>query len=104
MSKRTPAHPGLTVKHDCLEPLALSITDAAKALGVSRLTVSNIVNCKSGISPDMAIRFEKMGWSTADMWLRMQQAHDLALARQHESSIKVRRITASSFKLKQTSA
>lgn len=104
MSKRAPTHPGLTVRHDCLEPLALNITDAAKALGVSRLTVSNIVNCKTGISPDMAIRFEKMGWSSADMWLRMQQAHDLAIARRHEADIKVHRIRATSSRAQQASA
>ena len=89
MSSKQPVHPGLTVKHDCLEPLGLTITDGAKALGVSRLTLSNIVNGKTGISPEMAIRLEKMGWSNADMWLRMQQAHDLALARRRQSRIKV---------------
>ena len=92
MSKRQPTHPGLTVKHDCLEPLGLSITETAKALGVTRLTLSNIVNCKTGISPEMAIRFEKIGWSNADMWLRMQQAYDLAKARRHESKIKVKKL------------
>lgn len=89
MSKKNPAHPGLTVKHDCLEPLGLSITDGAKALGVTRLTLSNIVNGKTGISPEMAIRLETLGWSTAEMWLRMQQSHDLAQARRKSAKIKV---------------
>ena len=89
MSKMQPSHPGKTVKHDCLEPLGLSITDGAKALGVTRLTLSNIVNGKTGISPEMAIRLEKLGWSTADMWLRVQQAYDLAKARKTEAKIKV---------------
>ena len=77
--------------HDCIEPLGLSITEAARALGVTRQALNNLVNGRAGISPEMAIRLEKAGWSNADHWLRLQTAYDLAQARQHEGEIKVRR-------------
>lgn len=84
MPMKKPPHPGRIIKQDCLEPLGLSVTDAAAALGVTRLTLSNLVNQKSGISPEMAIRLEKIGWGSADTWIRMQAAFELAQAR-HES-------------------
>lgn len=86
-----PPHPGRSIKHACLEPLGLSITEGAKVLGVSRQALSNIVNGKSGISPEMAIRLTKAFGSTPDTWLRMQLAYDLAAALKYESKIKVRR-------------
>ena len=91
MRMKNPVHPGRIVRSSCLEPLKLSVTDAAKILGVTRLTLNNIVNEKSGISPEMAIRLSKAFGSTPEMWLRMQLAHDLAKARQHENDIKVTR-------------
>jgi len=91
MPMKNPVHPGRIVRSSCLEALKLSVTDAAKILGVSRLTLNNIVNEKSGISPDMAIRLSKAFGSTPEMWLRMQLAHDLAKARQHEDKINVSR-------------
>jgi addiction module HigA family antidote len=91
MPMKNPAHPGRIVRHDCLEPLGLSITEGAKVLGVSRQALNNIVNCKSGISAEMAIRLTKAFGSTADTWLRMQVAYDLAQAMKNESKIKVRR-------------
>jgi addiction module HigA family antidote len=91
MSMKNPAHPGRIIRHDCLELLGLSVTAAAKILGVSRQALNNIVNGKSGISPEMAIRLTKAFGSTAETWLRMQLAYDLAIARKNESSIKVRR-------------
>lgn len=91
MSMKNPVHPGRIVRSGCLESLQLSVTDAAKVLGVSRLTLNNIVNEKSGISPDMAIRLSKAFGSTPEMWLRLQVAHDLAKARQHEDDIQVKR-------------
>lgn len=91
MPMKNPVHPGRIVRSSCLETLKLSVTDAAKILGVTRLTLNNIVNEKSGISPDMAIRLSKAFGSTPEMWLRMQLAHDLAKARQHEDEIKVSR-------------
>ncbi len=81
---KTPPHPGLTVRHDCLEPLALSVTEGAKALGVSRQALNNLVNGKSGISPEMAIRLSKAFGGTPEVWLRLQMAYDLSQARQHE--------------------
>jgi len=89
MSMKSPVHPGGVVKHDCLEPLGLSVTDAAKVLRVTRQALNNIVNGKAGISPEMAIRLEKAFGGTADTWLRMQANYDLAQARKHEARIKV---------------
>lgn len=85
-------HPGETIKHDCLDELGLTITDAARRLGVTRNTLSRVVNGHSGISADMAIRLEKAGWSSAEMWLRLQVAYDLAQARKHEDEIHVERL------------
>lgn len=92
--QNNPKHPGLAVKHDCLEPLGLNVTDGAKALGVTRVTLSNVVNCRAAISPEMAIRFEKMGWATADSWLDLQTAYNLALARKRANKIKVKPVAA----------
>lgn len=94
MPIRNPVHPGRIVKHDCLEPLGLTVTAAAQALGVTRQALNNVVNGKAGISPEMAIRLEKAFGSTADTWLRMQAAYDLACAREREAHIKVRRYHA----------
>ena len=91
MPMKSPAHPGRIVRHDCLEPLGLSVTAGAKILGVTRQALNNIVNGKSGISPEMAIRLTKAFGSTEETWLRMQLAYDLAQARKHESKIKVQR-------------
>ena len=91
MPMKNPVHPGSVVRHDCLEPLGLSVTAGAKALGVSRQALNNLVNGSSGISPEMAIRLSKAFGSTPETWLRMQLAYDLAAARKNESKIKVRR-------------
>ncbi len=91
MPMKRPPHPGHSIKDACLEPLQLSVTDGAKVLGVARHTLSRIINGQAGISPEMAIRLEKAGWSNADHWLRLQGAFDLAQARQGESKIKVKR-------------
>jgi addiction module HigA family antidote len=91
MPMKNPVHPGRVVRHDCLEPLGLSVTAAAKALGVTRQALNNVVNGKSGISPEMAIRLSKAFGSTAETWLQMQTAYDLALARKSESRIQVHR-------------
>ena len=91
MPMKNPAHPGRIVRHDCLEPLGLTVTEGAKVLGVTRQALNNVVNCKSGISAEMAIRLTKAFGSTADTWLRMQVTYDLAQAMKNESKIKVRR-------------
>ena len=91
MPMKNPAHPGRIVRHDCLEPLGLSVTTGAKVLGVTRQALNNIVNGKSGISPVMAIRLTKAFGSTEETWLRMQLAYDLAQARKDRSKINVQR-------------
>ena len=92
MPMRNPPHAGLSVRHDCLEPLGLNVTEAAKRLGVSRKQLSDIVNCHAGISPEMAIRLDKAFGAGADMWLRLQAAYDLAQAMKHADEIKVERL------------
>ena len=94
MTMKNPPHPGLSVRHDCIEPLDLTITEAADILGVTRQALNNLVNGKSGISPEMAIRLEKAFGGTAEEWLRMQLAYDLAEARKTAARIKVRRVAA----------
>ena len=88
-----PPHPGLSVRHDCLEPLGLSVTEAAKKLGVSRKQLSDIVNAHSGISPQMAIRLDKAFGGGANMWYRLQDAYDLAQAMKTADRIKVDRLS-----------
>lgn len=92
MSMKNPPHPGLSVRHDCLDPLGLSVTDAARALGVTRQALNNLVNGKSGISPEMAIRLDKAFGGGAEIWLGLQFDYDLAQARKNERAIKVRRL------------
>ena len=70
MAMKNPPHPGLSIRENCLEPLGLSVTEAADVLGVARHTLSRVLNGHAAISPDMAIRLEKAGWSSADFWLR----------------------------------
>jgi len=91
MAMKNPAHPGRMVRSACLEPLGLSVTEGAKVLGVTRQALNNVINGKSGISPQMAIRLSKAFGSTPETWLRMQFAYDLAQARQKEGKIRVRR-------------
>lgn len=88
---KNPVHPGRIVRHDCLEELGLSVTQAAKVLGVTRQALNNVVNGKSGISPEMAIRLTKAFGSTPETWLAMQAAYDLAEARKRDNQIKVQR-------------
>lgn len=93
MAMKKPPHPGLSVRHDCLEPLGLSVTAAAGKLGVSRKQLSDIVNCHAGLSPEMAIRLDKAFGGGAETWLRMQTAYDLAQAMKNADRIKVKRVT-----------
>ncbi len=89
---KNPPHPGLSVRHDCLEPLGLSVTDAAKRLGVSRKQLSEIVNGRGGISAEMAIRLDKAFGGGAETWHRLQSAYDFAQALKRAGKISVRRI------------
>jgi addiction module HigA family antidote len=94
MPMKNPAHPGRILRNACLEPLGLSVTEGAAVLGVTRQALNNVVNGKSGISPEMAIRLSKAFGSTPETWLGMQVAYDLAQARKNEYKIKVRRLRA----------
>ncbi|MGH6719754.1 MAG: HigA family addiction module antitoxin [Alphaproteobacteria bacterium] len=93
MPMKNPPHPGLSVRHDCLEPLGLSVTEAARRLGVSRKQLSDVVNGRSGISAEMAIRLDKAFGGGAETWLRIQAVYDLARARTRADTIKVERVT-----------
>lgn len=88
---KNPVHPGRLVRHDCLEPLGLTVTAGAKVLGVTRQALNNVVNARAGISPEMAIRLSKAFGSTPEAWLAMQVAFDLAQARKRAAKIKVKR-------------
>jgi addiction module HigA family antidote len=88
-----PPHPGETLREDVLAPLKLSVTETAKALGISRKTLSEIVNGKSPITPDIAVRLERAFFAPpAEMWLRLQAAHDVRRAAQRLKNIPVRRL------------
>ena len=78
MTMKNPPHPGGVVLRQCIEPLGLSITDAAAALGVTRNTLSELVNEKRGISPEMAVRLAKVFGGTEQGWLAQQAQYDLA--------------------------
>ena len=91
MAMKNPPHPGRSIKQNCLDPLGLSVTEGARVLGVARHTLSRVLNGHAAISPEMAIRLEKAGWSTAEFWLRRQTSYDLAQARRSEDRIEVSR-------------
>ena len=91
MPMANPCHPGEIVKYECLEPLGLTVTKAAKGLGVTRQALSNVINGRAGVSVDMAIRFSKAFGSTPETWLEMQMAYDLWQARDRVKEIKVER-------------
>jgi antitoxin HigA-1 len=78
MTMKNPPHPGLVVLRECIEPLGLTITDAAASLGVTRNTLSELVNGKRGISPEMAVRLSKVFGGNAESWLVQQAQYDLA--------------------------
>lgn len=89
MPMKNPPHPGKHVRINCIEPLGLTVSDAARALGVARQTLNNLLNGKSGISAEMSVRLEKMGWGQADGWLRLQMNYDLNQARKRAGEIVV---------------
>ena len=94
MVMKSPVHPGAIVREDCLKALGLTVTEGAKRLGVGRQTLSNLVNEKAFVSVEMAYRLAKGFGSTAETWLGMQLAFDLAQSRDLERKIKVKRIVA----------
>lgn len=89
-----PPHPGEIIREDCLQPLGLTVTAAAEWLGVSRQSLSELLNGRNGISAEMAIRLEKAGWGNAETWLAAQSAYDLWRARARSDSIDVKRYPA----------
>ena len=91
MEMKNPVHPGLLVK-ECLDDLGWTVAEAAAALHITRQQLYNIVAGRSGVTPEMAIRFEKAFGSTADTWLRMQANHDLAQACRQASEMVIERL------------
>jgi addiction module HigA family antidote len=75
--KRQPTHPGLILNEDYLKPLSITIQDMASALGVSRKTLSKIINCRGAVTPDMALRLSRAFDTTPDLWLNLQKNYDL---------------------------
>jgi len=94
MRMHNPPHPGEILKSLCLEPLGLSVTHAAEALGVSRKTLSSIVNGRAGISPEMAVRLSIAFDTTAESWLNQQTQFDLWHAEQSRKRLRVTRLAA----------
>jgi addiction module HigA family antidote len=99
---KSPVHPGKIVKHDCIEALGLTISEAATVLGVARPTLSRVINGRAGVSAEMAIRLSKAFGSRPETWLRMQLAFDLARAKEMADCIKVSRYKSTSDTHKQT--
>jgi len=94
MNMHNPPHPGEVLRELCLEPLELTITDTAAALGVSRKTLSAILNGRAGISPEMAIRLSIAFDTTPESWLNQQSQYDLWVARQESPKMKVQKLYA----------
>lgn len=94
MTMHNPPHPGEVIRELCLEPLGLSVSDAAEALGVSRKTLSAILNGRAGISPEMAIRLSIAFDTTPESWLNQQMQYDLWKAEQRRGELEVKRLTA----------
>ncbi|RUO21274.1 addiction module antidote protein, HigA family [Aliidiomarina iranensis] len=92
MLMHNPPHPGEIIKELCLEPLGISVTEAADALGVSRKTLSSILNGRAGISPEMAVRLSIAFDTSAESWLEQQSQYQLWHAEQHRNELKVRRL------------
>lgn len=94
MKMHNPPHPGEVLRTLCIEPLGLTVTEAARALDVSRKTLSEILNGHSGISPEMAVRLSLAFDTTAESWLAQQLQYDLWRAEQKRDSLRVKRLTA----------
>lgn len=92
MLMHNPPHPGLIIKELCLEPLGVTVTDAAKSLGVSRKTLSSIINGKAGISPEMAVRLSIAFNTSSESWMNQQAQYDLWQAEQHRNELQVSKL------------
>ena len=89
-----PPHPGEILRSLCLEPLGLSVTDAAKGLGVSRKTLSSVLNGRAGVSPEMAVRLSIAFNTSAESWLNQQVQYDLWQAEKHRKTLRVAKLAA----------
>ena len=94
MNMHNPPHPGEILRGLCIEPLGLTITSAAEGLGITRKTLSAILNGRSGISPEMAIRLSKAFNTTAESWLNQQMQYDLWQAKQNFGNVEIKRLSA----------
>lgn len=94
MQMHNPPHPGEVLRELCLDPLELTVTDAAKALDVSCKTLSEILNARAGISPEMAVRLSLAFDTTAESWLAQQLQYDLWQAEKRRGELQVKRLTA----------
>jgi len=94
MQMHNPPHPGEVIRELCIEPLGLSVTEAAEALGVSRKTLSNILNRRAGISPEMAVRLSIAFDTTAESWLNQQIQYDLWFAEKERKNLNVKKLVA----------
>lgn len=94
MRMHNPPHPGEVLRELCLDPLGLSVTESAEALGVSRKTLSAILNGRASISPEMAVRLSIAFGTTAESWLNQQMQYDLWIAEQGRKKLKVKKLSA----------
>ena len=94
MKMHNPPHPGEVLRALCLEPLGLTVTEAARALGVSRKTLSSILNGRAGVSPEMAIRLSLAFDTSAESWLNQQLQYDLWRAERNRKKLRVARLSA----------
>lgn len=94
MLMHNPPHPGKVLRQLCLEPLGLTITQMAEALGVSRKTLSTILNERAGISPEMAVRLSIAFGTSSESWLNQQVQYDLWQAEQHRRKLRVKKLAA----------
>ncbi len=94
MKMHNPPHPGEVIRELCIEPLGLSVTEAAEGLGVSRKTLSAILNGRAGISPEMALRLSIAFDTTPESWLNQQTQYDLWLARKKSKHLRVKKLSA----------
>jgi antitoxin HigA-1 len=93
MLMHNPPHPGTVVKHSLIEGTGLSVTKAAEILGVERITLSKLINGKSGISPEMAVRLSMALETTSQMWINMQAMYDLIKAEKKRKKLKIKPIS-----------
>ncbi|MBK5299106.1 MAG: HigA family addiction module antidote protein [Vicinamibacteria bacterium] len=94
MKMHNPPHPGEVLRGLCLTPLGLTVTKAARSLGVSRKTLSSILNGRAGISPEMAVRLSLAFNTTSESWMNQQVQYDLWHAEQNRKTLRVARLSA----------